>query len=58
MTSNRLADERIAQLQSIGFEFTQNAQWNPRVKELTDCYKEHGHSKIPGDVKAYKSLSR
>ncbi|CAJ1932822.1 unnamed protein product [Cylindrotheca closterium] len=60
MESSRLKDERIAQLESIGFKFSLPAgsveRWNKRVQELKDFKEEHGHFQVPKSSETYKSL--
>ncbi|CAJ1970087.1 unnamed protein product [Cylindrotheca closterium] len=68
--SSRLADERMAQLKSIGFKFNVPEQgdfngniklgcpialWNQRVQELKHFKEAHGHFKVPKNVEAYIS---
>jgi hypothetical protein len=46
---NCLSDARIAQLESMGFEWKESRvdQWKTRFKELQDFRNEFGHCKVP-----------
>ena len=52
-----LSEERIEQLQSIGFEWSSHdAAWYSKYEELVDFWKRHGHSNVPTNWSENPSL--
>jgi len=55
-----LTEERIAQLEALGFGWTLRSltPWETRLQELKAYKKKHGHVQVPQKDKDHKGLAR
>ena len=54
--SDKLSDERIADLTAIGFEWEVPCSWNDRLQQLEEYKVVHGHCRVPQHYKENPSL--
>lgn len=54
-----MTDERIQELEKLGFAWNQNeAIWNQRIQELKTYKKEHGHCNVPRNYSQNVELAK
>ena len=54
--SGKLSDERIAQLDAIGFEWEISSSWAERLQQLEEYKAIHGNCRVPQRYKENPSL--